>query len=160
MERGEVGILAIQFGALVLALLILSNFISSSGVVSSPISTPTIQGVYWGDPATGVALSKGTTNLESTNASTISVFYTLASGTSPDAASASRLCLAKNGTGESFTYARVVFLHDQAKHSNYISFGPTGQALGETCTYTIALTDSLQQVVTWYATIQLKNATS
>jgi len=160
VEKGEAGILAIQFGALVLALLVLSNFISSSGVVSSPISTPTIQNVYWGDPATGVALSKATTNMEAKNASTMSAFYTLASGTTPDGATASRLCLSKNGTGESFSYARVAFLHDAAKHSNYVSFGPTGQSLGETCTYTITLTDSLQQVVTWYATVQVKNATS
>lgn len=161
MEKGEAGILAVQFGALIVALLLLSNFISTSGNVTSPISTPTITGVYWGSPSSGTSLSKGSENSVPTNASTISAFFTLAPGTTPASATASRLCLSSNGTtGESFGYNKVSFLYDSAKRLNYVSFGPTGQSLNEKCTYTITLTDSLQQTVTWVAIVQIKNGTS
>lgn len=156
MERGEVGILAGQFAALALVILLLSNYL--------PIASATTTGigkVYWGDPSTGVPLTKGGTNLETSNASTISVLYTLASGTKPASVSAVRLCLdAKaNETGANLVYTNIRLEYSQARHTNYLSFGPTNQSSDLTCTYTISLTDSIQQTVTWSATVVV-NATA
>jgi hypothetical protein len=155
LEKGEVAILTGQFAAIAIALLVLSNFANAS-----TYSTPSISTVYWGAPSGNLQLARQSVNTETTNASTISVFYQLATSTSPGSAGASRLCLGANDTGETYTYAKVSFLYDAAKKSNYISFGPAGQAYGQTCTYTVTLIDSLQQVTSWVATIQLKAPTA
>lgn len=155
MEKGEVGVLAGQFAALVVVLLVLSNFASGT----SPLSTPTIGAVYWGAPSGNIQLTKGVTNTEAANASTISVFYSLAYSTTPATASATKLCLnsGQNDTGGVFIYTNITFKYDAASKTNYISFGPAGQSAGQTCTYTVQLTDSLQQVATWVAIVKLKS---
>lgn len=155
MEKGEVAILAGQFAALAVTVLLLSNFVGASA-----ISTPSIVSVDWGGPSSHYGLTKNSLNQEKVNESTISVFYTLAPTTVPSSASASRLCLGENGTGEVFTYAKVLFLTDNSTGKSYLSFGPVGQPFGETCTYTILLTDSLEQTVTWVGSVQEVAATS
>lgn len=153
MERGEVGILAGQFAALAVAILLLSNFASLSA-----LSTPTIGNIYWGTPSANIGLTKGADNIETTNASTISVFYTLAPSTTPSSLSATRLCLDANAneTGGVYIYDNVKLAYDNSSKKNYISFGPAGQPYGQTCTYTVQLTDSLQQLTTatWIVQVQ------
>lgn len=145
LEKGEVAIIAGQFAALAVAILLLSG----AGAVPA-ISTPQINSIYWGGPppASNISITKSALNRETVNASTISVFYGLAAGTTPDSAAASRLCLSANGTGKVFTYVEVSFLYDNASKKYYMSFGPGGGPLGEQCTYTVTLTDSLLQSVT------------
>jgi hypothetical protein len=152
LERGEMGVLAVQFGALVIVLLVLSNF--ASGV--SVISTPTITTVYWGSPSGNIQLAKGATNIESANANTMSVFYSLAVSTTPASVTAGRLCLDANDTGGVYVYTDITFNYSVNENSHYISFGPTDQTVGQSCTYTVVLTDSLQQTYTWVSTVQLK----
>jgi hypothetical protein len=154
LERGEMGVLAVQFGALVIVLLVLSNF--ASGV--SVVSTPTITTVYWGAPSSNIQLAKAATNVESANANTMSVFYSLAVSTTPASVTAGRLCLDSdaNDTGGTYTYTDIMFNYSSSHHSNYISFGPTDQTVGQTCTYSVQLTDSLQQTYLWVSTVQLK----
>lgn len=157
MEKGEVGILIGQFAALAVAILLLSSL---GGV--SATSVPKVENVYWGAPSANIGLTVGSTNTETVNASTISVFYILAPSTTPSSVSATRLCLDanQNYTGGVYTYTDVKFLYDNASKSNYISFGPAGQQLGQTCTYTVTLTDSLQQTATasWVVQLQVKSS--
>ncbi len=152
MERGEVGILAAQFAALAVAILVLSG----AGTTFAT-SVPTVGNVYWGAPSGHIGLTKGANNDETVNATTISVFYTLAPSTTPSSVTATRLCLDadENYTGGVYTYTDVKFLYDNASKSNYISFGPVQQQLGQTCTYTLDLTDSLQQTATASWVVQL-----
>lgn len=154
MEKGEAGILAGQFAALAVVILLLSNYLPVASATTTGIGK-----VYWGDPVTGVTLTKGGTNVETANASTISALYTLASGTLPTSVSAVRLCLdAKaNDTGANLVYTNIQFEYSQVKHANYLSFGPASQPPNLSCTYTISLTDSLQQTVTWSATVRVNS---
>jgi hypothetical protein len=150
MERGEVVILTGQFGALALAVLLLSGFASTQ-----VLSTPTINSVYWGPVSGNAKLTSGVTNTETTNATIISVHYGLAVGTTPASVTAVRLC--SNGPpnesqGQELVYTKLLINYS----ANSFSFGPTNQAAGQSCTYTLTLTDSLQQVVTWVATVELK----
>jgi hypothetical protein len=158
LEKGEVGILTGQFAALAVAILLLSSLGGASA-----ISVPKVVTVYWGAPSGNVALTTGANNDETVNASTISVFYTLAPSTTPYSVSAIRLCLnaGENNTGGVYTYTDVKFLYDNASRSNYISFGPVEQQLGQSCTYTVQLTDSLQQTATasWIVQVQPPKAT-
>jgi hypothetical protein len=151
LEKGEVAILTGQFGALVLAILLLSNFASGANNV---LSTPTIGSVYWGSVSANVKLTNGVTNTETVNAANISVYYALAVGTSPASVSAVRLCsnAPPNPTGQELVYTNLTINYS----SNSFTFNTTGQSAGQTCTYTLSLTDSLQQVVTWVATVKLK----
>jgi hypothetical protein len=153
LEKGEVGILAGQFGALVIAILLLSNFVGSSA-----LSEPTVGAVYWGSPSSPYQLTRDVTNTETMNASMISVFYTLAPTTTPSSVSVSRLCLdaSHNDTGGVLNYNNVTFAFDSANNKNYISFGPVGQEVGQTCSYTVTLTDSLQQQASWVGMVVLK----
>ncbi|MDG6925320.1 MAG: hypothetical protein JRN09_02080 [Nitrososphaerota archaeon] len=154
MEKGEVGILAGQFGALIIAVLVLANFLGTS----SALSNPTIGTVYWGGPSSQYQLTRDATNTETMNATTISVFYVLAPTTTPASVTVSRLCLdaSRNDTGGIYNYNNVTFAYDSSSNRNYISFGPVGQQIGQTCTYTVILTDSLQQQASWIATVMIK----
>jgi hypothetical protein len=153
LEKGEVAILTGQFAALAVAILVLSSFTAYGA-----ISVPKVVTVYWGAPSGNIALTTGTNNVETANASTISVFYALAPSTTPASVSASRLCLDAdaNYTGGVYVYTDVKFLYDNASKSNYISFGPVEQQLGWSCTYTVQLTDSLQQTATASWIVQLQ----
>lgn len=150
MEKGEAAILAGQFGALALAILILSNFAAGTNNV---LSTPTIGSVYWGPVSDKVQLTNGVTNTEPANATTMSVYFALAVGTSPASVSAVRLCSYANDTGEELVYTELMINYK----TNSFTFNTTGQVAGATCTYTLTLTDSLQQVVTWVAIVKLKS---
>lgn len=161
MEKGEVAVLAIQFSALIIAVLVLSNFAYGS----NSSSNPAISAVWWGSPPPGhgVSLGKGT-NDETVNASTISVFYTLPYGTRIIApVTAYRLCQNPNAnnTGVADTYSQIVLNYSATKKTLFFTFGPVEQSLGWTCQYSISFTDSLQNVATWTGTVILKaNATS
>jgi hypothetical protein len=84
----------------------------------------------------------------------MSVYFALAVGTSPASVSAVRLCsnAPPNPTGQELVYTNLTINYS----SNSFTFNTTGQSAGQTCTYTLSLTDSLQQVVTWVATVKLK----
>lgn len=155
MEKGEVAIVGGQFLALAVLVLLLGNY---AGIGTNGSQTTKIGTVYWGAPSGGVALASGTLNTEKTNASTISLYFTLAtnSAISPPIA-ASRLCInpSANSTGEYLIYTNIPINYDSQKHQNFISFGPTGQPLGIGCSYTVSITDSLQQVTTWTGTVKL-----
>jgi len=153
LERGEIGIVAGQFIALALVILILGNYVGAG-----PISGTTETGkVYWGAPSAGVTLGSRSVTQVTTNASSISMYFSLASGTTIGSASASRLCVnpSANNTGEVQVYTRIPINYDTQKMQNYLQFGSTGQALGIGCTYTITVTDSLQQTVTWVGSVKL-----
>jgi hypothetical protein len=157
LEKGEVGILAVQFGALIFAVLLLSNF--AYGTNAS--STPAITTVYWGSPppASGISIGTGT-NIEKTNASAVSFFYTLAYSTHLVAAAASRFCInpetnATVGGGET-VYTNIPNLYSTAKKAYYFTFSLTGQPTGWNCVYSITITDSLQQMANWAGTVIVK----
>jgi hypothetical protein len=83
----------------------------------------------------------------------MSVYFALAVGTSPASVSAVRLCSYANDTGEELVYTELMINYK----TNSFTFNTTGQVAGATCTYTLTLTDSLQQVVTWVAIVKLKS---
>lgn len=151
LEKGEVAIVGGQFLALAVLVLILGNYAGTSG------PTTHVGTVYWGAPSGGVTLAKNAVNSEKSNASLIYVYYTLASNTAVSSISASRLCLnpAANNTGESLIYTQIPINYDSQRHQNYISFGPTGQAAGIGCDYTVVITDTVQQVTTWTGTVKV-----
>jgi hypothetical protein len=162
LEKGEVAILSIQFGALILAVLFLSGFASSS---SGALSTPQITSVYWGAPPPGNGTSIGHgTNDEATNATSMSFFYNLAESTHLVSVSASRFCInpQANATagGAEDTFTHIPWYYSSDKKSYYFTFSPTGQPTGWTCEYSIAITDSLAQTTTWVGTVVVKPATA
>jgi hypothetical protein len=152
LEKGEAAIVGGQFLALAVLVLLLGNYAGLGIHSTSQVGT-----VYWGAPSGGVTLDKGAVNVEKSNASTISLYFSLAASTSISSISAGRLCInpAANNTGEVLTYTHIPINFDSKKHQNYISFGPTGQPLGIGCVYTITITDSLQQVATWTGTVKV-----
>jgi hypothetical protein len=157
LEKGEVMILAVQFAALILVVLFLSGFATTPNAES----TPKFGTVYWGNqPGGGVSLGVGSTTVVTTNATTISVFYNLAYSTNIGSFSAERLCVnpAANDTGGSMIYTKINIGFDKNLKTpqNYFYFDTTGQRVGYVCTYTIGLTDSLQQTVTWVGMVELK----
>lgn len=156
MEKGEIGIVAGQFAALAIVVLLLSNFLPIANATQTGIAK-----VYWGAPGTGSALSESGKNIEKANASTISALYTLSSGTQPASVSAVRICLdpLANDTGTNLVYTDIQLNYSLRVHSNYLSFGPTDQPPNVVCTYTISLSDSVQTTVTWSATVEV-NATA
>jgi hypothetical protein len=157
VEKGEVGVISVQFIALIISLLVLSNFTH----VTDRYSTPNLQNVYWGQPSGHVQLTKGGSNTETVNASDMYVYFTLAQGTTASSLSASRLCnnAPPSGEGEQDTYDQIV-INYTTPTSGYFFFGSTEQSLGETCTYSMQLTDSLQQVTNFVATVTLKAPTT
>lgn len=152
MERGEVAIVAIQFVALVTVVLILSSF--SPG--QSATSTPAINSVYWGTSSQGVALKEGALTMVAQNESVVTAYFTVAFSTAVSAVSGSRLCFGPNSSlGESTTYTVIPFTYVKAKGSGTIPLSPTGQQADWVCTYTIKVTDSLSQTVTWLGSVEL-----
>jgi hypothetical protein len=151
-ERGEVGIVAVQFGALTAVVLLLSSF--SPG--QSAQSTPAISSVYWGTSSQGVALKPDKLTTVAQNESVVTAYFTVAFSTKVSAVSGSRLCIGPNSTvGESTTYTIIPFTYDSSKGSGSIPLSPTGQEAGWVCTYTIKVTDSLSQTTTWLGSVEL-----
>jgi hypothetical protein len=156
LERAEAAIVGGQIIALVVVVGLLGNYAGVSGIGVNGFSIPQISSVYWGPPSSGVTLAKAVGNTESTNATTISVRYSLAQGTKVAIVSASRLCELPNGTGFEHIYTNLTTSIDNAAKAVYFTFGSTTQPLGWSCDYTVTLTDSLQQSVTWVATVEVK----
>jgi len=152
LEKGEIAILTGQFGALILVILVLSNFVPGANA----LSTPTTGSVYWGPVSANVQLTKGVTNTVTTNATSMTVDFNLAFGTTPASVSVTRLCanVPPNDTGQELVYTDFSMNYK----TDTFTFGPTGQPLGAQCTYTVELTDSLQQSTIWEATVVLKDA--
>jgi hypothetical protein len=156
LEKGEVAILGIQFGALLIVVLVVGNLFPG---FTTPTATA-LSGVYWGDPA-GNELVSNAGNLKTTaNQSTIFVYFHIGEGTAVASASASRFCTDKNGTtGESTTYVRIQFAYDSVRKANYLVITPTYQKSGWSCVYSVQITDTLQQTVRWTAIVELTNST-
>ncbi len=152
MERGEVAIVAGQFAALALVVILLGNY---AGVGGLSASSTGIASVYWGPASANAPLQKNLLNIEPANVSIISVYYTLAQGTKVESVGASRLCVLANGTGLEHVYANLTLSTDAAKKA-YFTFGSTAQPSGWTCGYTITLTDNLQQVTMWVTSVKTK----
>jgi hypothetical protein len=152
LERGEAGILVIQFAALIAVVLLLSSF--SAG--QSARSTPNISSVYWGTSDHGIPLQSGKLTRVSQNESLVTAYFTVASSTKVSDVSGSRLCTEPNSTtGESTTYTYIPFTFDPTKGSGTIPLSPTDQPSGWVCTYTIRVTDSLSQTATWLGSVEL-----
>jgi hypothetical protein len=164
LEKGEIGVLTVQFAALIFVVLLLSVFAQGS----NNQSTPEITSVYWGPlPTTGhttPTLGTGTNN-EVTNATSITVFYSLAFSTHVTSVSASRLCQSTNSSGLDQVYTDLPINYDTSKAAYYFTFGSTGgqtttQRAGWSCQYTITVTDSLEQTTTWLGTVVVKPPTT
>ncbi len=150
MEKGEIVILSIQFGALLVVVLVVGNILPI-GNIESP---PTVSGVYWGDPSNNAAISNGGTLKTPTNQSNIYVYFHLSGGDAVASTSASRFCINQTtGTGESTTYVRIQFGYDAARKANFLLITPTTQMAGFSCVYNVQITDRLQQTVKWTATV-------
>jgi len=154
LEKGEVMILAIQFGALIFAVLLLSNF----AVGQNYSSTPAITTVYWGAPPPGAGVTiKSGTNKESTNASSLSFFYSLAEGTHLVSVSASRFCTdISRSNGETETFTRLQFGYDSTRDSWRVILSPTLQRAEWSCTYSVEITDSTQQTLHWVGAVAVR----
>jgi len=152
LERGEVGIVVVQFVALVAVVLLLSNF--SPG--QSATSTPSFTSVYWGTSAQGVRLTVNKLTMVSQNESTITAYFTVAFSTQVSAVAGSSLCIVPGATtGVSTTFTKIQFTYDGSKGSGTIPLSPTGQQAGWVCTYTFKVTDSLSQTTTWLGSVEL-----
>jgi hypothetical protein len=152
LEKGEVVILGIQFGALLIVVLVVGNLFPG---FTTPTSTA-LSGVYWGDPAGNVQVSNAGNLKTSTNQSKIFVYFHLGGGTAMASASASRFCTDRTGsTGESTTYVMIQFAYDSARKANYLVITPTFQKSGWSCLYNVQITDTLQQSVKWTAVVEL-----
>jgi hypothetical protein len=152
LERGEVGIVVVQFVALIAVVLLLSSFSPGQSATSQPV----FDAVYWGTSPQGVALHGGGLTRVTQNESVLTAYFTVAFSTTVSAVSASRLCTGPNSTvGESTTYTVINFTYDSSKGSGIIPLTPAGQQAGWTCTYTIKVTDSLSQTTTWLGSVEL-----
>ena len=153
LERGEVGIVALQFGALVSVVILLSSFSPGQSAQSAPV----ISSVYWGAPSQGVALSSGKVTTVAQNESVVTAYFAVAFSTKVSAVSGSRLCTGPNSTvGESTTYTVINFTYDPSKGTGSIPLSPAGQPTGWVCAYTIKVTDSLSQTTTWLGSVELR----
>jgi hypothetical protein len=152
VEKGEIGIVAGQFIALALVIIILGNYVGPP-----QNATTTVGKVYWGQPPAQVTLGSDKVTTVTSNANNISLYFSLATGTTIHSASASRLCVnpGANNTGEVQDYTLIPINYDAKDKLNYVEFGPTAQTPGIGCTYTITVTDSLQQTITWVGTVRL-----
>jgi hypothetical protein len=150
LEKGEIAILAIQFGALLVVVLVVGNILP----VGSVQTTPTVTGVYWGDPASSQPVQNGGTLKTHANQSIIYVYFQLNGGGEIASTSASRFCINQTkGEGESTTYVRIQFGYDTGRKANYLLITPTTQRIGLSCVYNVQITDRLLQTVKWTATI-------
>jgi hypothetical protein len=153
LERGEIGIVVIQFVALISVVLILSSYNQGN----SSQSTPVFNSVYWGAPGQNIALHNGGLTMVSQNESSITGYFSVAFSTHVSAITATRLCVYSNSSaGESTTYTNIPWGFDSQKNSNYVTITPTGQPVGWECTYTIKVTDGLSQTTTWLGTVEVK----
>jgi hypothetical protein len=153
LERGEVGIVAVQFGALISVVLLLSSFSPGQSAQSSPV----FNSVYWGTSSQGVALSSGKLTTVAQNASVVTAYFAVAFSTKVSAVSGSRLCTGPNSSlGESTTYTAINFTYDSSKGTGSIPLFPAGQQASWVCAYTIKVTDSLSQTTTWLGSVELK----
>lgn len=150
LERGEVAIVTIQFVALFTVVLVLSSF--SPG--QSAQSTPTFSSAYWGTSNQGTALSEGHTTVVKQNASALTAYFTVAFSTTISSVSGTRLCVANSTSGILTTYTTIRFSLN--KGTGTIPLSPVGQPKGWVCTYTIKITDSLSQTVTWLGSVQVE----
>ena len=162
MERGEVAIVSIQFVALALLVLLLGNY---GNVTGKGVSYAQVDNVYWGTPSQTTALKAGGLNVESVNASTVSLYFSIPQGSSiASPITASRICIdpAANNTGQVRDYTNITINWDSKAKQNYIAIGPAGQPEGIGCSYTISFSDSLNQPVSWTAVVKVvpKNSTS
>ncbi len=152
MEKGEVAILALQFGALLVVVLVVGNVLPG-GSVEAP---PAVGSVYWGNPGSNVAIPTSGTLKVTTNQSSIYVYFHLGGGAKVASTSASRFCTDPSGkAGQSTTYTIIPFLYDAAKGENYLVITPTTQRSGFSCIYAVQITDTLQQTVKWTGTVQM-----
>jgi hypothetical protein len=152
LERGEVGIVVVQFVALVAVVLLLSSF--SPG--QSATSVPTFSSVYWGTSSQGVALAVNKLTVVSQNESVVTAYFTVAFSTQVSAVSGSSICFAPgSNTGISTTFTRIQFTYISAKGTGTIPLSPIGQQAGWVCTYTIKVTDSLSQTTSWLGSVEL-----
>jgi hypothetical protein len=157
VEKGEVAIVGGQFLALALVVLILGNYLGTGAI--NGVSIPEVKNVYWGPPSGSPTLDKGGVTTVKANSSTISVFYSLASGTQISSIAASRLCLnpSAQSKGTDQVYTNMTIEYDSKVRLNYVQLGPapisTEQPVGIRCYYSITITDSLQQVATWTGTV-------
>jgi len=152
LERGETVIVAIEFIALVVVVLLLSTF--SPG--QSAQSTPVITSVYWGTSSHGIALASGQLKMVNQNESVVTAYFTVAYSTKISAVSGSRICTLTNSTsGVSTTYTVIQYTFDASKGSGTIPLSPAVQQPGWVCTYTIKVTDDLSQTVTWLGSVEL-----
>ena len=150
MEKGEIAILTIQFGALLIVVLAVGNILP----VGSVQTTPTVSGVYWGDPANNTPIPSGGTLKTKTNQSIIYFYFQLNGGGEIASTSASRFCINQTvREGESTTYVKIQFGYDTGRKANYLLITPTTQRLGLSCVYNVQITDRLLQTVKWTATI-------
>jgi hypothetical protein len=152
LERGEIGILVIQFLALIAVVLLVSTF--SPG--QSAVSSPTINTVYWGTSSQGTALHEGKLAKVTQNESVITAYFKVAYSTQVSAVAGSRICVGLNSTaGVSTTYTTIPF----SLVTGSLTLNSTVQQLGWTCTYTIKVTDSLSQTTTWLGSVELVSPT-
>jgi len=158
VEKGEAAIVGGQVLALLVVVLLLGNYLHTNGQNFNGVSIPQMGTVYWGIPSNGTALDKNALNTMSVDSSSISIFYTLAYGTSISGISASRLCLnpGANETGLIQIYTNLTIFYYPKNHDNYIVLSPTDQPPGLRCTYSITITDSLQQIASWVGTVVVK----
>jgi hypothetical protein len=153
MEKGEAAVLAVQFGALAVVVLLLTV----AGPGQNVQSTPSFIQVYWGDPSSGAVLTSGQTNVVTQNSSSISALFNLAYSTKVSALSASRLCIdPTTKAGVSNTYTNLQIQFDVSRNAYAVTVSPTGQHGGWQCSYTITLTDSISQTAVWVGTVQIR----
>ncbi len=152
MEKGEVAILALQFCALLVVVLVVGNILPG-GSVEAP---PTVSSVYWGSPGSSAAIPTAGTLKVTTNQSSIYVYFHLGGGATVASTLASRFCTDPSGkTGQSTTYVTIPFLYDAAKGENYLVITPATQRSGFSCVYAVQITDTLQQTVKWTGTVKM-----
>lgn len=151
LEPGEVAIVTIQFVALVAVVLVLSTFSPGQSAQSAPV----FGSVYWGTPSQGVPLSEGHTTVVKENESVVTARFSVAFSTQISAVAGSRLCTINSTSGVSTTYTTIPFTLD-SKGTGTVPLSPAGQPAGWVCTYTIKVTDTLSQTVTWLGSVELK----
>jgi hypothetical protein len=155
LERGEVGIITVQFAALAVLVILLGNY---GNVTGAGPSSAQVNHVYWGATSKGTELKTGGLNTETVNSSTISLYFSLPRGTTIALpVTASRLCLnpSENDTGKVRVYDNISVNWDPTARQNYVQIGPTGQPSGVGCSYTITITDTVGQTATWTDTIKV-----